>query len=161
MAAQWRVSRQTVHAWLARYQLEGLEGLADRSHRPGSCRHQMSGEVEAMVLELRRSRPYWGTLSGVCPAATGSPKNADPEQSDIRARMTPITAAVAPLPPLAITATRRPCSRPSRSRLRAGNTKMSSSRSVTPSTLSPYTSSSFSMGGTQAQTPPVAQPGQQ
>ena len=27
--------------------------------------------------------------------------------------------------------------------------------------LSPYTSSSFSMGGTQAQTPPVAQPGQQ
>jgi transposase len=33
-ATQWRVSRQTVHAWLARYEVEGLE--------------------------LRRARPYWG-----------------------------------------------------------------------------------------------------
>ena len=28
------VSRQTLHAWLARYEAAGLEGLADRSHRP-------------------------------------------------------------------------------------------------------------------------------
>jgi transposase InsO family protein len=54
------VSRQTLHAWLARYEAEGLEGLADRSHRPASCPHQMPAEVEATVLELRRSRPYWG-----------------------------------------------------------------------------------------------------
>ncbi|BBY45405.1 hypothetical protein MCEL_37000 [Mycolicibacterium celeriflavum] len=54
------VSRQTLHAWLARYEAEGLEGLADRSHRPVSCPHQMPAEVEARLLELRRSRPYWG-----------------------------------------------------------------------------------------------------
>jgi transposase InsO family protein len=54
------VSRQTLHAWLARYEAEGLEGLADRSHRPESCPHQMSAQVEAALLELRRSRPYWG-----------------------------------------------------------------------------------------------------
>jgi transposase len=54
------VSRQTLHAWLARYEAEGLEGLADRSHRPGRCPHQMSAGVEAALLELRRSRPYWG-----------------------------------------------------------------------------------------------------
>ena len=54
------VSRQTLHAWLARYEAEGLEGLHDRSHRPVWCPHQMSAEVEAVVLELRRSRPYWG-----------------------------------------------------------------------------------------------------
>jgi transposase len=54
------VSRQTVHAWLARYGAEGLEGLKDRSHRPDRCRHQMPAQVEAAVLELRRSRPYWG-----------------------------------------------------------------------------------------------------
>ena len=54
------VSRQTMHAWLARYEAEGLEGLGDRSHRPASCPHQMPAEVEAAVLELRRSRPYWG-----------------------------------------------------------------------------------------------------
>lgn len=33
------VSRQTVHAWLARYEAEGLDGLVDRSHRPVSCPH--------------------------------------------------------------------------------------------------------------------------
>jgi transposase len=54
------VSRQTLHAWLARYEAEGLEGLVDRSHRPASCPHQMPAVVEAALLELRRSRPYWG-----------------------------------------------------------------------------------------------------
>ena len=60
VASKVGVSRQTVHAWLARYEAEGLEGLADRSHRPVSCPHQMPAVVEAAVLELRRSRPYWG-----------------------------------------------------------------------------------------------------
>ncbi len=60
VAAAWGVSRQTLHAWLARYEAQGLEGLGDRSHWPGSCPHQMPGEVAARVLELRRSRPYWG-----------------------------------------------------------------------------------------------------
>ena len=54
------VSRQTLHAWLARYEAEGLDGLVDRSHRPVRCPHQMSAGVEAALLELRRSRPYWG-----------------------------------------------------------------------------------------------------
>jgi transposase InsO family protein len=54
------VSRQTLHSWLARYEAEGLEGLVDRSHRPVSCPHQMPASVEAVLLELRRSRPYWG-----------------------------------------------------------------------------------------------------
>jgi transposase len=34
VAAQFGVSRQTLHGWLRRYEDEGLEGLADRSHRP-------------------------------------------------------------------------------------------------------------------------------
>ena len=54
------VSRQTLHSWLARYEAQGLEGLVDRSHRPVSCPHQMPAAVEATLLELRRSRPYWG-----------------------------------------------------------------------------------------------------
>jgi len=28
------VSRQTLHAWIARYERGGLSSLADRSHRP-------------------------------------------------------------------------------------------------------------------------------
>jgi len=60
VASKVGVSRQTLHAWLARYEAEGLEGLADRSHRPRWCPHQMPAVVEVAVLELRRSRPYWG-----------------------------------------------------------------------------------------------------
>jgi transposase InsO family protein len=60
VASKVGVSRQTLHSWLARYEAEGLEGLVDRSHRPVSCPHQMPAEVEAVMLELRRSRPYWG-----------------------------------------------------------------------------------------------------
>ena len=60
VAGQWKVSRQTLHEWLTRYEAEGLEGLVDRSHRPRSCPHQLPAAVEAMALELRRSRPYWG-----------------------------------------------------------------------------------------------------
>ena len=60
VASQWGVNRRTVHRWLARYEAEGLEGLPDRSHRPERCPHQMPAEIEVLVLELRRSRRYWG-----------------------------------------------------------------------------------------------------
>jgi transposase InsO family protein len=60
VAARWGVVRQTVHRWLDRYEAGGLEALADVSHRPRSCPHQMAAEVEALVLETRRRRPAWG-----------------------------------------------------------------------------------------------------
>ena len=54
------VSRQTLHAWLAKYEAGGLEGLVDGSHRPRACPHQMPAAVEAAVLEVRRAHPSWG-----------------------------------------------------------------------------------------------------
>lgn len=39
---------------------EGLPGLAERSHRPGSCPHQVAGELEVVVAEMRRKHPKWG-----------------------------------------------------------------------------------------------------
>lgn len=54
------VSRQAVHAWIARYQAGGLPALADRSHRPASCPHQIPPEIEALICELRRQHPGWG-----------------------------------------------------------------------------------------------------
>jgi transposase len=50
VAQQWGVSRQSVHAWLARYEAAGLDGLRPRSRAPSGCPHQMSAEVEATVL---------------------------------------------------------------------------------------------------------------
>jgi transposase InsO family protein len=60
VAQRWGVSRQSVHAWLRRYEDSGLAGLEARSRRPGSCPHQMPGVVEARILELRRTHPGWG-----------------------------------------------------------------------------------------------------
>src|SRR5262245_35392834 len=59
-AARFGVSRQTLHAWLVKYEAGGIENLGDGSHRPRSCPHQMSGEVEVVVAELRRAHPTWG-----------------------------------------------------------------------------------------------------
>lgn len=60
VAGKVGVSRQTLHAWLDRYAGRGLLGLEDRSHRPGSCPHQMSAAVEARLVELRGLHPGWG-----------------------------------------------------------------------------------------------------
>jgi transposase len=53
VAARFGVSRQTVHAWLAKYEAGGLEGLGDRSHRPVGCPHQMPAEAEVEIARLQ------------------------------------------------------------------------------------------------------------
>ncbi|WP_298799898.1 leucine zipper domain-containing protein [Pseudonocardia sp. 73-21] len=60
VAAQFGVSRQSVHSWCARYAADGLAGLVDRSHRPRTCPHQTTAEMEAWVCEIRREHPGWG-----------------------------------------------------------------------------------------------------
>jgi transposase-like protein len=40
-AAAVGVSRQTLHAWLAKYEAGGLEGLVDGSHRPLTEPHRV------------------------------------------------------------------------------------------------------------------------
>src|SRR6266849_6144812 len=57
VARDWDVARQTVHVWLERYEADGLEGLANGSHRPAHCPHQMPAAVEAKLLEMRRAKP--------------------------------------------------------------------------------------------------------
>ena len=60
VAARFGVARKTVHVWLAKYEAGGLEGLADRSHRPRSCPHQMPARCEVALVELRIAHPSWG-----------------------------------------------------------------------------------------------------
>ena len=60
VAARFGVTRKTVHHWLRRYEAGGIEELADRSHRPRSCPHQMSADVEVLIARLRRVHPSWG-----------------------------------------------------------------------------------------------------
>jgi transposase InsO family protein len=60
VAARFGVSRQTLHAWLAKYEAGGLEGLGDRSHRPRSCPHQIGSLVEVEIARMRTAHPSWG-----------------------------------------------------------------------------------------------------
>jgi transposase-like protein len=60
VAASVGVHRSTLHRWMARYLVEGLAGLSDRSHRPDSCPRQVAAGVEVVVAKLRRKHPRWG-----------------------------------------------------------------------------------------------------
>jgi transposase InsO family protein len=59
-AIRYGIDRRTLHRWLVRYASEGLAALADKSSRPDRCPHQMAPEIEARIVELRRSHPGWG-----------------------------------------------------------------------------------------------------
>ena len=62
VAAEVGVSRQSLSTWKRRYLEAGPAGLADQPKRPRSSPWQTSGEVEALVCELRRGHPRWGAL---------------------------------------------------------------------------------------------------
>ncbi len=59
-ATRYGVDRRTLHRWLVRYATEGLAALADKSSKPDRCPHQMAPEIEARIVDLRRSHPGWG-----------------------------------------------------------------------------------------------------
>lgn len=73
VAKQLGVSRQTVHKWVRRYQVEGVAGLADRSSRPHSSPRRTSSKVAARITSARL-RHFAGpvALSGMLgiPAST-------------------------------------------------------------------------------------------
>jgi len=54
------ISRQTYYRYRNRYLAEGLEGLEDRSRRPLVPAHQIPGELEAEIVEMRKDHPRWG-----------------------------------------------------------------------------------------------------
>src|SRR5438093_7826036 len=60
VATRYGVNRRTLHRWLVRYANQGLGALADRSSKPDRCPHQISPEVEARIVSLRRAHPGWG-----------------------------------------------------------------------------------------------------
>jgi len=60
VAIRYGVDRRTVHRWLVRYANGGLGAHADRSSKPDRCPHQISPEVEAMIVAMRRAHPGWG-----------------------------------------------------------------------------------------------------
>ncbi len=62
VALAFGVSRQSIYRWTQRYEEGGLPALAERSHRPRTCPHQLSPPLEALVLEMRRVHPSRGPI---------------------------------------------------------------------------------------------------
>jgi transposase InsO family protein len=59
VAAEMGVSRPTAYKWWHRFEVEGVEGLVDRSSRPESCPHRTCPELEAEIARLRADA-RWG-----------------------------------------------------------------------------------------------------
>jgi transposase InsO family protein len=75
VAKEMGVSRQCVGHWVSRYELEGEDGLRERSSRPHTCPSHTDVDTEARVLALRdrerRGQDWIGPELGV-PARTVS-----------------------------------------------------------------------------------------
>ena len=56
VAAQMGCSRQTVHKWVRRFEVEGPAGLEDRSSRPTRSPSRTPAAVEQKICRLRRSK---------------------------------------------------------------------------------------------------------
>ena len=54
------ISRKTGYKIFSRYKDEGLDALADRSRRPVRYANQLPGQVERLIVELKRDKPHWG-----------------------------------------------------------------------------------------------------
>lgn len=48
------VSRKSFYKWVARYRAEGMDGLAERSRRPGTSPHQVAADVEDRIVRFRK-----------------------------------------------------------------------------------------------------------
>ena len=61
LAERFGVSRQKLHKWLARHNVDGVKGLVDRSRAPLHIPHRTSGEIAEKILEFRRRFPHMGS----------------------------------------------------------------------------------------------------
>jgi transposase InsO family protein len=60
LCRRFGISHKTGYKWLQRYASGGLEGLQDRSRRPGSSPARTSSDIEQRVLQARDLHPAWG-----------------------------------------------------------------------------------------------------
>jgi transposase InsO family protein len=60
LCREFGISRKTGYKIFNRYREEGVEALTDRSRRPVRYAHQLPGQVEAMIVRLKREKPHWG-----------------------------------------------------------------------------------------------------
>ena len=60
LCKEFGISRTTGYKWLARFEIEGREGLRDRSRRPKSSASAVPHEITIRIVAYRRAHPSWG-----------------------------------------------------------------------------------------------------
>lgn len=60
LCRRFGISRTVGYKWLQRFAAEGAEGLIERSRRPVRSPARTGRDIEAAVLEIRRTHPAWG-----------------------------------------------------------------------------------------------------
>jgi transposase InsO family protein len=60
MCREFGISRKTGYKIFGRYKEHGLEALTDRSRRPVRYANQLPAQIEAAIVDLKRSKPHWG-----------------------------------------------------------------------------------------------------
>jgi transposase InsO family protein len=57
---EFGISRKTGYKLFERYKEDGPVALADRSRRPVRYANQLPGQVESLIVSLKRDKPHWG-----------------------------------------------------------------------------------------------------
>lgn len=60
LADRFGVSRQKLHKWLGRHNVDGMKGLADRSRAPLHIPHRTSDEAAEQIIAFRHRFPHMG-----------------------------------------------------------------------------------------------------
>ncbi len=61
LADRFGMSRQKLHKWLARHNVDGMKGLADRSRAPLHIPHRTGDAAVEKIIEFRRRFPHMGS----------------------------------------------------------------------------------------------------
>ena len=54
------ISRKTGYKTFSRDKEHGQEALGDRSRRPVRYANQLPGQIESLIVALKRDKPHWG-----------------------------------------------------------------------------------------------------
>jgi transposase InsO family protein len=74
LAERFGVSRQKLHKWLVRHNVDGMKGLVDRSRAPLHIPHRTNEEEAAKIIEFRRRFPFMGPRKIITRLAELHPK---------------------------------------------------------------------------------------
>jgi transposase InsO family protein len=85
LCARYGISRRVGYKWLARYEADGVDGLADQRRVAHAHPHRMPAEIAAALLACRGAHPTWGPRKLLAYLARRHPRTAWPAASSVGA----------------------------------------------------------------------------